>query len=112
MLAAWPLSAGERLSVKISPAVCFAPANLIVRAIVEADVRNRAIEIVAESDDFYRASEVQLDGENAPRTTTFEFRSLPSGSYEVTAILLDAQSKPLSSVRGQVNVLANGGGGS
>jgi len=96
--------------LKVSPAVAFAPANLIVRAMIEADARNRAIAIVAESDDFYRSSEVQLDGDNAPRTTTFEFRSLPSGSYRVTALLLDANDKTLTYVRSQVNVLANGGG--
>jgi hypothetical protein len=110
ILGAWPLSAGERLALKVSPAVAFAPANLIVRALVEADARNRAIAIVAESDDFYRASEVQLDGENAPRTTTFEFRSLPSGTYRVTAVLLDAQENTLTYARSQVNVLSNGGG--
>ena len=110
ILAPWPLGAGERLMLKVSPAVAFAPANLIVRAMIEADARNRAIANVAESDDFYRSSEVQLDGDNAPRTTTFEFRSLPSGSYRVTALLLDANDKTLTYVRSQVNVLANGGG--
>jgi hypothetical protein len=110
MLVGRPLGAGERLTLKVSPAVSFAPANLIVRTMVEADARNRAIAIVAESTEFYRASEVQLDGDKAPRTTTFEFRSLPSGTYQVTATLLDEAERPLTYVRSQVNVLANGGG--
>jgi hypothetical protein len=110
ILGAGPLGADQRLTLKITPAVAFAPANLIVRTMVEADARNRAIAIVAESPDFYRASEMQLDGEQAPRTTTFEFRSLPSGTYRITATLLDAQEKPLTYVHCEVNVLANGGG--
>ena len=60
-----PLGAGERMTMKVSPAVAFAPANLIVRATVDADADNRAIEIVAESTDFYRSSEIQLDGDQA-----------------------------------------------
>lgn len=110
MLTAWPLGAGERLTIKVSPAVAFAPANLIVRTMVEADARNRAIAIVAESPEFYRASEVQLDGDKAPRTTIFEFRSLPSGTYRVTATLLDSAERPLTYVRSEVSVLANGAG--
>jgi hypothetical protein len=106
-----PAGATERLAMRVSPAVAFAPADLVVRTVVESDARNRAIEIVAESSEFYRSSEVQLDGDNAPRTTTVEFRSLPRGNYRVTATLLDAGEKPLTFARSEVNVLANGGGG-
>ena len=63
-----PVGAGERMTLKVSPAIAFAPANLIVRAMIEADAGNRAITIVAESDDFYRSSQIQLDGDHAPRT--------------------------------------------
>ena len=49
VLGAGPLGADQRLTLKVSPAVAFAPANLIVRTMVEADARNRAIAIVAES---------------------------------------------------------------
>lgn len=106
----WPAGAGERLTIRVSPSVAFAPANLVVRTMVEADARNRAIAIVAESPDFYRASEVQLDGDKAPRTTTFEFRSLPSGMYQVTATLLGAGEKPLTRVRSEMNVISKGPG--
>ena len=55
---------------------------------IEADQDNRAVEIIAESADFYRSSEIQLEGDKAPRTTNFEFRSLPPGTYEVRALLI------------------------
>jgi hypothetical protein len=105
-----PIHAGEALLLRVSPAVCFAPANLVVRTTVEADATNRSIEIVAESPDFYRSSEVQLDGDKAPRTTTFEFRSLPSGTYDVKATLTDQNGRARAFVRQQVNVIASGGG--
>jgi hypothetical protein len=110
LIAAAPVGAREPLSLKVSPAVCFAPANLIVRATIEADAGNRAVEIVAESPEFYRSSEVQLDGDKAPHTTVFEFRSLPSGTYEVTANLIGANGKTRAFVHQEVNVIAAGGG--
>src|ERR1700737_2301517 len=81
LLVALPLGAGARLSMRVSPSLSFAPANLFVRAMIETDRANRGVEIVAESSDFYRSSEIELAGDQAPRTTTFEFRSLPPGTY-------------------------------
>jgi hypothetical protein len=105
-----PMGAGERITVKVSPAVAFAPANLVVRTMIEADQDNRAVEIVAESDDFYRSSQIQLEGDKAPRTTSFEFRSLPPGTYEVRALLLGADGKQRAFARQTVNVIASGAG--
>lgn len=103
-----PARAGEKLTIRVSPAVAFAPANLVVRATIEADAQNRAVEIVAESNEFYRSSEVQLDGENAPRTNSFEFRSLPSGNYEVKATLFNQSGSSIAKARAQVSVISNG----
>jgi hypothetical protein len=104
------LGAGERITLKVSPAVAFAPANLVVRATIPADADNRAVEIVAESEDFYRSSEIQLEGDRAARTSTFEFRSLPPGAYEVRANLVGADGRSRATIRQQVNVLASGAG--
>src|SRR5687767_5912927 len=95
--AAGPLAANERLMIRVSPSVAFAPANLVVRTMIVADKDNRSVEIVAESMDFYRSSEIQLDGEHAPHTTVFEFRSLPSGSYQVRATLKGSGGHELAS---------------
>ena len=99
----------KTLAINVSPAVAFAPATLIVRARIEADSRNRAVEIVAESQDFYRASEMTLDGDKAPMTNVFELRSLPSGTYEIKATLLDAGGQARASVRSSVNIISSGG---
>src|SRR4029078_10652711 len=104
--AASPTGAGERMILKVTPAVAFAPANLVVRAGAETAADNRAIAVVAESDDFYRSSEIQLDGDHAPRTNTFEFRSLPPGHYSVKAVLMGRSSEPLPTLPQQVDVLA------
>jgi len=110
LLAALPAAAGERLTVRVSPAMTFAPANLVVRAAIEADKNNRAIEVVAESRDFYRSSEVSLEGQNAPRVSMFEFRSLPSGEYEIRVVLKDAGNQTRAMTRDTVHVIASGAG--
>lgn len=97
--------ADEKLSIRVSPAVAFAPANLSVRTTIAADADNRAIEIVAESTDFYRSSEMQLDGESAPKTTVFHFRSLPTGEYSVRAVLRGQGGRELASTAQIVNVV-------
>lgn len=99
----------EKLTLHVTPAVAFAPANLMVRAMIVADAANRAVEVVAESVDFYRSSEIQLDGDQAPRTNTFEFRSLPPGTYEVKATLIGSSGQRRASAYSRVNVVASAG---
>jgi hypothetical protein len=96
--------ARDRITIRVSPAVAFAPANLVVRAVIPNDTENRAIEIIADSDEFYRSSEVPLDGERAPLTTTFEFRSVPGGIYEVRAVLKGSRGEQLASTATRVSV--------
>jgi len=97
--------AGDRLTMRVSPTVAFAPAYLVVQTQVAANAKNRSIEIIAESGDFYRSSEIQLDGDRAPRTTRFEFRGLPGGLYTVAAVLKGADSEPLALTQQNVNVV-------
>ena len=105
-----PLGAGEKMTLKVSPAVAFAPANLIVRAMILSDPDNRAVEIIAESEDFYRSSMIELEGDKAPRTSHFEFRSLPPGTYEVRANLVGSNGESRALIRQQINVIASGAG--
>lgn len=71
----------------VSPSVARAPALLTIRVTVEAAPENRSLQVVAESSDFYRSSQVQIDGVNAVPRNVFEFRNLPSGLYQVTGTL-------------------------
>ena len=82
-----PAHAAERLELHVTPSVSLAPASVMVRAIVEHDADNRELEIVADSSDFYRRSVVELEGEQAPRTTELRLVDIPGGEYEVTATL-------------------------
>jgi hypothetical protein len=54
---------------------------------------NRVLEISASSSEFTRSSEIQLDGIRAPRLSVIDYRGLPSGIYEVSAVLIGSQGK-------------------
>jgi hypothetical protein len=82
------LNGGEALRIQVSPAVSKAPAMLTVRATIEPAADNRTLEIVAESASFFRSSQVQLEGEHGAPVSVFQFRNLPTGLYQVTAVLV------------------------
>lgn len=93
-----PLVAGERVGVYVTPSVAFAPADLQVRASFPADEENRALQIIDESHNFYSSSEIQLNGDKAPTSTTVEFRSVPVGLYSVKVVVKGTRGKELGAV--------------
>jgi hypothetical protein len=100
------LGAGEALTVQLTPEMGFAPADVVVKASVEAHSDNRALELILDSPDFYRSSLVELQGEQAPRTTVFEVRSVPGGRYVVTTRLLGPSGAIRSAVRHTLRVVS------
>lgn len=102
-----PMRAGERVTLQVSPAVAFAPANLYVRATVDRNAENRLLEIIAESPAFYRSSEISLEGERAPRVTLLQFKSIPGGEYEVRAVLRGPSGRELASTETRVNIMGD-----
>jgi hypothetical protein len=79
----------EKLQLQVTPAVSMAPASVVVRAIIERNASNRELEIVADSESFYRRTVVDLDGEQAPKVNELRLIDIPGGEYEITATLLD-----------------------
>jgi hypothetical protein len=88
LLALPALEGRDVLRIRVSPATVVAPGFFTVRVNIEADAGNRRLRVVAESPDFFRSSEIQLDGANASPLSVFEFRDLPTGLYEVTGTLV------------------------
>jgi hypothetical protein len=82
-----PVKANAKLGIRLSQTVASAPANVIVTATVERDAENRSLEIAAESQDYFRSSTIDLDGDQAPRTAQLWLKNLPSGEYEIVVVL-------------------------
>jgi hypothetical protein len=81
------LNADAKLALKVTPAMAMAPAYVRVQATVGPDADNRVLKIVAQSSEFYRATEIELHGDSGPRVQIIEFPAMPSGFYEVSATL-------------------------
>jgi hypothetical protein len=81
------------LHVRVSPALAHAPADLYIYVSVARRSDNRILRVTAESEDFFRSSETQLDGEYSARVTVVRFRELPPGGYEIRAELIVSNGK-------------------
>jgi hypothetical protein len=101
-------SGGEQVRVQVSPLVSFAPSDVRVQVRLVPSDENRALEIVAESDEFYRSSHVELEGAAAPAAMLFEFRGLPGGDYHVHGILTDSAGGQRAVAHQTLTVLPSG----
>jgi hypothetical protein len=108
-LTASGLNASERLTMVVTPSKSMAPATIRVRLGVEPASENRFLDVVADSGDFYRSSQIPLDGERAPHTIALEFRNLPGGTYVVNGMLRDGSGRRFASVFEEVTVVSSGG---
>ena len=111
VLTVLPVDGGEPLKLAVTPAQSFAPATVRIRARIEPSDRNRTLTIVADGAEFYRSSEIQLDGDQAPKTVELRFTDVPSGDYEVYAVLTDAFGRQRALVRQPAKVIVMFGGG-
>ena len=107
-LTAFSASGGEQLKIVVSPAQSFAPSNLHIRARVVPHAENRVLEIIAESGEFYRSSQITLEGERAPATIAFEFRGVPGGEYRVSGVLTDSVGRRRAIAEQEVRVIPSG----
>lgn len=108
LLATAPLGAGEPLTMRVRPNFALAPSTVIVDAIAERDPANRALRIEIESPDYYRSSLRELDGDDAPRTTTVSYDGVPGGVYEVRVILFGSRGRQRAATSRRIELFAAG----
>ena len=101
-----PANGGQRLTLAVTPTRSFAPANLRVRVLIDPSVNNRSLAIVADGENFYRSSEIPLEGDRAPKIIDMALPSVPGGDYEIRALLMDASGGQRALAHESVTVLA------
>jgi hypothetical protein len=79
--------AQDHVRIAVSPAQAFAPAFLRIRVSVEPNAANRTLTIIANSEDYYRSSLIDLQGETSARTFFVEFKQVPAGEYKLSAVV-------------------------
>ena len=109
LVIALPAGAGEKLAMRVTPAYSYEPANLTIQLSIEPDWDNRVVRVIAESAEFYRSSDIALEGDRAARTNVIWYRSLPAGDYEVRSVLLGVSGQERALVSRTVTVLSAGG---
>ena len=105
LLATPTTRANAPLDVSVAPLHSFAPATVSIRTRIEPDPANRKLTVVADGPDFYRSSEIQLEGDKAPRTMECRFADVPGGEYEISATLIDNLGRHRAVVRRSTTVL-------
>jgi len=90
-----PGEADNRLKIEVWPHVSSAPADVRIRAIVAPNAENRALQVAADSGDFFRSSYVPLSGIDAAAVTETTIKNLPGGNYDIAVALVDAQGKQI-----------------
>jgi hypothetical protein len=93
-LSANQMTASDAVTVTVSPTVAHEPARITIFVSVEPDADNRALDVITESEDFFRRSYRQLEGDRSARTTTFEYNGIPAGDYEIRVVLIGVDGSP------------------
>lgn len=103
------LKGSQRVTMRVSPAVAMEPALLTIRATVEPNDENRKLSLTLESESYATSSDIPLEGRNSARLNVVEIRDVPSGLYEVRAVLSGPRG-PLASTIQVVKIQPAPGG--
>lgn len=93
------------LRASVFPRIGRAPALIKIDALVEPGERNRRLEIIIDSEGYYRSSTIELDGADAPRLHHVEFRGVPAGTHDVLVTLTTTSGRVGAIVRDRVAIL-------
>ena len=104
-----PIDGREPLTITVTPLHSFAPSKMTVHARIEPSAANRSLTIVADGENYYRSSEISLEGSDAPKTIQMPLVNVPGGEYEISAVLLDASGNERAVAHQSATVLSVGG---
>ena len=98
--------AQEPVRIAASPTFAFAPALLRVRVRVEPNAANRTLTITADSDGYYRSSLIELEGDTSEKTFFVEFKRVPAGQYQLSAVVRNGSREDLAVATQGVSILS------
>ena len=78
------------VELRLTSRFAMSPAQMRSLVRVAPHENNRRLRIVVDSPDYYRASEIDLDGVEAPLNHYFAWSALPAGSYSIVVTVLGA----------------------
>lgn len=89
-----PVSASSgSIDLRVRPLVARAPASVQAVIQVPPSPDNRLLRVTLDSENFYRSSDVQLDGDRAPVQHLLVWRDVTAGTYDVIVELYDNMNR-------------------
>ncbi len=77
------VAADAPITIAVRPAVTVARGNAQLKVFVERNDRNRVLQWEVDGPNYYRSSQMDLQGASAPRAWMFYVRDLPEGDYDI-----------------------------
>jgi hypothetical protein len=75
------------LTMRVTPRLAWIGSAVRALVRISPDDRNRLLRITVDSPDYYRSTDVMLDGAEARRSHLLLLTSLPAGSYAIQAVV-------------------------
>jgi hypothetical protein len=86
-------SDGSPLTLRVTPRLAWIGSAVQALVRISPDDRNRLLRITVDSSDYYRSTDVALDGAEARRSHLLLLTSLPAGSYAIHAVVYGASGE-------------------
>lgn len=94
------------LVISVTPAQSFAPALLHVKVKIVVAEENRTLTWMIIGDNFAQSSQLQLNGDaSGPTLFLPDYKNVPGGDYEISAVVTDTIGNVLQRGRTQVHVV-------
>lgn len=91
------------IALHVYPTIAFAPATIRLQVRHTPEASDRILRVIADGANYYRSSEVTLDGLHAHVLDDFELRDIPAGHYEILATV-ESWTTVRASARARVEV--------
>ena len=94
------IAADKLISIAVNPTVTVSRGTAQLRVLVERNDRNRILIWEVDGPNYYRSSQIELEGASAPRSWFFFVRDLPEGDYDIRATVKRADSSESVAISG------------
>jgi hypothetical protein len=85
--------AEESVRIQIPGRYYSEPASVNIMVAVQPNQQNRLLRVEADGDNFFRSSDIELNGEEGGKYHTMWFKNLPAGQYTVRATVLSGSGE-------------------
>jgi hypothetical protein len=82
--------AADEVTLRLTPRFVSAPGYLRSLIRVTPNAQNRVMRVAIDSGNYYRSSDIQLEGAAAATSHFMDWKEVPAGKYELTVEVIDA----------------------